>query len=149
MLHAMFGRTLFGLVVGYWVYMASTGNSMCAQWLMSWQGWAPIARLSYAAYLFTFLPVWFILPVFIERRSERLDPDGLRVRAIFIAAFVSIGACLYALAFVLVIVFEMPARNACDILFSGNEGEGDGNLKTPHRRRSTWDMVQRQFGNYI
>jgi peptidoglycan/LPS O-acetylase OafA/YrhL len=152
-LHAVFGRTLFGVVVGYWVYMASTGNSMCAQWCMRWHGWAPIARLSYAAYLFTFLPVWVILPAFIERRSERLDAEGLRVRAIFVASFVSIGVCLYALAFVLVVLFEMPVRFMCDDLLAGrggSVGDGVGSRKIPaHRRRSTWDMVQRQFGNYF
>ena len=154
-LHAVFGRTLFGLVVGYWVYMASTGNSMCAQWFMRWRGWAPIARLSYAAYLFTFLPVWLILPTFIERRSEQMDPWGLRVRAIFVASFISISVCLYALAFLLKIAFETPVRTACEDFCAarscccGAHENGVDAKGTAHRRRSTWEAVQRQFGNYV
>ena len=143
-LHAIFGRTLFGIVIGYWLYMAYTGKSMVAQWLMGWQVWAPIARLSYAAYLFTFLPVWLVLPKFMEPRIDHLDPEGLRVRAIFVAAFMTIAVCLYALAFILCVAFEMPlqlAFNNCSI--SGKKE------RKSHRRRSTWDVIERQTGNYI
>ena len=113
---------------------------------MSWHGWAPVARLSYAAYLFTFLPVWIILPVFIERRGERLDSEGARVQAIFVASYISISVCLFMIALVLVVAFDRPLKSAFHIFTKGDHREGDGQ---GHRRRSTWDMVQRQFGNYF
>jgi len=50
---------------------------------LTWNGWAPIARLSYAAYVFTYLAIYMVVPSFIMDDSD-VDPDGMRGRAIFV-----------------------------------------------------------------
>ena len=113
-LHAVLGRPLFGLVISYWLVVVSNGRSVIGvSTLLSWRGFAPIARLSYAAYIFTYLSVFLVVPHFVVKVGETLNPDGWRVRAIFVASFTSVFLLLMVIAYVLYTIIEMPMYHYC------------------------------------
>ena len=111
-MHIIYGRLLFGIIISFWVMVLTNGQSICGvSTFLGWSGWAPIARLSYASYLFTFVAIWIVVPYFVIQES--LDPDGWQVRAIFVASFASVFVLLYCIAFIMYCIVEMPARNSC------------------------------------
>ena len=113
-LHAVLGRPVFGLVISYWLVVVSNGRSVIGvSTLLSWRGFAPIARLSYGAYIFTYLSVFLVVPHFVVEVGETLNPDGWRVRAIFVASFTSVFLLLMVIAYLLYTIIEMPMYQYC------------------------------------
>ena len=112
-LHAIFGRTIFGICISYWLLIVTCETSICGiSTFLTWNGWAPIARLSYAAYVFTYLAIYMVVPSFIIDDSD-VDPDGMRVRAIFISSYICCFIVSYLIALFFYCVVEMPVRESC------------------------------------
>ena len=64
--------------------------------------------MSYGAYVFTYLSVYLIVPHFVVSVGDHVDPEGWRIRAIYVASFISVFVVLFGIAFVLWAVVEMP-----------------------------------------
>jgi peptidoglycan/LPS O-acetylase OafA/YrhL len=110
--HAVLGRPLFGVVVAFWVSVATREEALCGvQALLSWRGWSLISRLSYSCYIFTYFSIWMVVPSFVVRDS--LNPTGWRVRAIFVSTYVSVLLVLLVLAFLMHCLIERPCVVAC------------------------------------
>lgn len=145
--HAVLGRPVFGVLIAFWLSVVTREKGLCGvQSLMSWWGWAPLARLSYGAYLFTYVAIWCVVPHFIVKNS--MKPTGWRVRAIFVSSYVSVLVLLLMLASLLYCVIERPFVVGCGRRRRLGTGGGEvmeEEVEVEEERRSeSWDVLARK-----
>ena len=144
--HAVLGRPVFGVIIAFWLFVVTREKGLCGvQSLMSWSGWAPLARLSYGAYLFTYVAIWCVVPHFVVKDS--MKPTGWRVRAIFVSSYVSVLVLLLMLASLLHCVIERPFVVGCGRRRRSGRRRGEVMEEEEveeERRSESWDVLARK-----
>jgi peptidoglycan/LPS O-acetylase OafA/YrhL len=93
-------RTLWSAVIGWLVFLCSTGNVTLINKILSWPIFVPLARLNYAAYLIHSMIIYVMAYNLIE--PIPFQPHVL------VQLFISNTFLSYTVAIAVVLLFEAP-----------------------------------------
>lgn len=105
-----FSRPLWAVIVGWVVLACATGNGGFINSILSWQGWLPLSRLSYSAYLTHLTLIGFEL--------GGLEAPMIFTWTIVIYQFLAYYVLSYGVGFLLTAFVEWPLQGLEKILIS-------------------------------
>lgn len=102
----LFGRAVFGLGAAFLILWMARGGARHLSAFLSWRLWAPVASLSYAAYLVQFaviVPGWLLAAPLLRTATSPTAALGL-----LLALFAVVTVSVFALALAVHLVAEAP-----------------------------------------
>ena len=115
MLLLVFGRCAFGCAVAYVIALSlQAGRGGCVTAVLRCRLWAPLATLSYSAYLLQYIPMLLIVKMVPPPSAASTSSTTSVVYvtfATFLGALLCVYAGVFALALLLFVVVEKPVMN--------------------------------------
>uniref|UniRef100_A0A0G4GST7 Acyltransferase 3 domain-containing protein n=1 Tax=Chromera velia CCMP2878 TaxID=1169474 RepID=A0A0G4GST7_9ALVE len=108
----MADRSLWAVTLGWLVLCCLQGYAPCSNWILSWKAWAPLARMTYLAYLVH--PVIMFI-VFANMKGQEYYTEVVQLFLYFLGCW----CATYLVAWVMTLLIEMPIANLEKILVEG------------------------------